>query len=136
MMRIVIDTNVVASAVFFGGRPEELLRKVLNHEVSAVATEEIVEEYQKTLNYLAGKCKGKKTVLSAVPIISAMEMISSCTKLNICRDPDDNKFISCALDGRCYYIVSGDKDLLTIREYSDVQIVTVAEFLEILPQNQ
>ena len=43
-MRIVIDTNVVASAVFFGGRPEELLRKVLNHEISAVATEEIIEE--------------------------------------------------------------------------------------------
>ncbi len=135
-MRIVIDTNVVASAVFFGGRPEELLRKVLNHEVSAVATEEIIEEYQKTLNYLAEKCKGKSTVLSAVPIISAMELILSDTRVDICRDPDDNKFISCALDGRCFYIVSGDKDLLTIKNHLGVQIVTVAEFLEILLQEK
>ena len=45
-MRIVIGTNVVASAVFFGGRPAELLRKVIQHELSAVATNEIVDEYQ------------------------------------------------------------------------------------------
>ena len=47
-------------------------------------------------------------------------------------DPDDNKFISCAIDGQCYYIVSGDKDLLTLKEYSDVKIVTVAEFFELM----
>jgi len=135
-MRIVIDTNVVASAVFFGGRPEELLRKVLAHEVIAVATEEIVTEYQKTLDYLAAKYKGKKVVLSAVPIISAMELIFSKTKVDVCRDPDDNKFISCALDGQCYYVVSGDKDLLTIREFSNVQIVTVADFLAILSSSE
>ena len=44
-MRIVIDTNVVVSAVFFGGRPAELLRMVVRRELSAVATEEIVDEY-------------------------------------------------------------------------------------------
>lgn len=131
-MRIVIDTNVVASAVFFGGHPEELLRKVLMREVFAVATEEIVEEYQRTLDYLAEKYKGKEVAISAVPIISAMELIASPTRVEICRDPDDNKFISCALDGGCYYIISGDKDLLTIQEYSGVKIVTVTDFLAIL----
>lgn len=130
MIRIVIDTNVVASAVFFGGRTEELLRKVLDRQVVAVVTGNIVEEYQQTIDYLAEKCQGKQTHLSIMPIISAMELIESDTKVDVCRDPDDNKFISCALDGRCYYIVSGDKDLLTIREYSGVQIITVAEFLD------
>ena len=43
-----------------------------------------------------------------------------------------NKFLECAMDSKCYYIVSGDKDLLTVKEYEGIGIVTVAEFLEIL----
>jgi len=121
-------------AAFFGGRPEELLRKVLMHEVIAVATREIADEYQKTISYLAAKCKGKRSHLSAVPIISALELISNKSKVEVCRDPDDNKFISCAPDGRYYYIVSGDKDLLTIQKYSGIKIITVAEFLVLLQQ--
>ena len=49
-MRIVIDTNVVVSGIFFGGKPAELLKLVLNHELSTVATQEILDEYQDT-NY-------------------------------------------------------------------------------------
>ena len=42
--------------------------------------------------------------------------------------PDDNKFIECAVDAKCLYIVSGDKDLLSLGSYDKVQIVTVTEF--------
>ncbi|MCR4779446.1 MAG: putative toxin-antitoxin system toxin component, PIN family [Lachnospiraceae bacterium] len=49
--------------------------------------------------------------------------------VEICRDPDDNKFIDCACDAKCIYIVSGDKDLLSVKKYNNVKIVTVAEFL-------
>ncbi len=57
-----------------------------------------------------------------------MEVIQPISSVAICRDPDDDKFISCAMDGDCLYIVSGDKDLLTLREYEGVKIVTVSEF--------
>ena len=50
-MKIVIDTNVVASAVFFGGRPRELLEKLLG-ELTAFVSREIVEEYRETLQRL------------------------------------------------------------------------------------
>ena len=130
-MRIVIDTNVVASAIFFGGRPAELLRMVIRHEHLAVATDEIVDEYQATISYLLDKYGGKKMQLSIVPIFSAMEIIQATNKVDICRDPDDNKFISCAIDGHCYYVVSGDKDLLSLEQFGNIKIVTVAEFLEL-----
>ena len=130
-MRIVIDTNVVASAVFFGGRPAELLRMVIRHEHLAVATDEIVDEYQATISYLLDKYDGKKMQLSIVPIFSAMEIIQATSKVEICRDPDDNKFISCAIDGHCYYVVSGDKDLLSLEQFVNIKIVTVAEFLDL-----
>ena len=61
-----------------------------------------------------------------------MEIIPAQSQVHVCRDPDDDKFVSCAIDGQCYYIVSGDKDLLTLKEYSDVKIVTVSVFFELL----
>ena len=131
-MRIVVDTNVVASAVFFGGRPAELLRMVVGRELSAVATKEIVDEYQATISYLLDKYGGRALQLSVVPIVSAMEIIPATSRVEICRDPDDNKFISCAIDGHCIYIVSGDKDLLSLKQCGDIRILTVAEFLESL----
>jgi len=132
MMRIVVDTNVLASAVFFDGKPGELLRLILTHSVFAVATQEILDEYQDTIDYLLEKYKGRELHFSAVPIFSAMEIIPAKNHVAVCRDPDDDKFISCALDGQCYYVVSGDKDLLTLKKYRHVKIVTVSEFLEIL----
>ena len=131
-MRIVVDTNVVASAVLFGGKPGALIRFILTHAVSAVATQEIIAEYQSTIDSLFQKYNGRELFFSADSIYSAMEIIPAQTRVDVCRDPDDNKFISCAIDGQCYYIVSGDKDLLTLKEYSDVKIVTVAEFFELM----
>jgi len=74
--------------------------------------------------------------LSIVPIFSAMEIIPETSKVEICRDPDDNKFISCAIDGHCYYVVSRDKDLLAVGQYADVKIITVAEFLKLIAEKK
>lgn len=63
-------------------------------------------------------------------IISACQVIERKSNVKVCRDPDDDKFISCAVDAKCFYIVSGDKDLLTLEEYEGIEIVTVAEFFE------
>ncbi len=69
-MRIVIDTNVVASAVFFGGKPAELVKRLIDGEFTAIATKEILEEYQETVDYLFEKYKGKPINFSLAPIFS------------------------------------------------------------------
>ena len=130
MMRIVVDTNVLVSGILFGGRPAELIRFVLMHAVSAVATQEIIEEYQSTLDYLLEKYGGRKVSIPLDIICSAMEIIPVQSRVKVCRDPDDDKFISCAVDGGCVFIVSGDKDLLSLERYADVEILTVAQFLD------
>ena len=48
-MKIVIDTNVVASAIFFGGRPKKLLELLVSHSLEAFASSEIITEYQETI---------------------------------------------------------------------------------------
>ncbi|MBM6988172.1 MAG: putative toxin-antitoxin system toxin component, PIN family [Olsenella umbonata] len=61
---------------------------------------------------------------------AALSFIRPQSKVEVCRDPDDDKFLGCAIDARAIHIVSGDKDLLTIGEYSGIEIVTAAEFCE------
>lgn len=57
-----------------------------------------------------------------------VNLIEANTKVNVCRDPDDDKFLGCAIDSKALYIVSGDKDLLTLEKYKDIEIITAREF--------
>ena len=127
-MKIVIDTNVVASTMFFGGRPKELLELLVSHKLDAYATSEIITEYQETTEELCSRYPERPMLLPLTTIVAAMKMIETTSVVNVCRDPDDDKFIECALDAKCLYIVSGDKDLLALGNYAKVQIVTVSEF--------
>jgi putative PIN family toxin of toxin-antitoxin system len=128
-MRIVIDTNVIASAVFFGGRPKELLELLLNGRLEAFASTEIVVEYKETLEELCARYPNRPEKLPLIAIVSAMKIIEPSSRIAVCRDPDDDKFIECADDAKCVYIVSGDKDLLSLKKYKDIEIVTVADFM-------
>lgn len=69
-------------------------------------------------------------------MFSINDFLSKCSvvypsrKIDICRDCDDNKFLECAVEAKCLYIVSGDNDLLALKHFEDVEIVTVAEFFD------
>ncbi len=131
-MRVVVDTNVIASAIFFGGKPQSIINLIMNGRIDAFVTKEILEEYTDTINYLKNKYPGKKSRIPLIEIEEKCNVIESHSSIHICRDPDDNKFIECAQDSACYYIVSGDKDLLSIRNYNGIKILTVTKFLELI----
>ncbi len=59
--------------------------------------------------------------------LQKLEIIDSTSEISVCRDPDD-KFIGCAVDGKAVFIVSGDKDLLSLESYKDIEIITAADF--------
>ena len=128
-MRIVIDTNVMASAVFFGGQPYRLLHYILEGQVDVVASEEIVDEYEEIFLRLKHKYPSIRTRIPLNDILARFEIIRVTSDIHVSRDPDDDKFISCAVDGKCLYIVSGDSDLLSIGNYGNVEILTVVDFL-------
>ena len=89
----------------------------------------MVDEYRRIYCEL-GKRYTKRTHNELNEIINSMNVLPSHSHIEACRDPDDNKFIECAIDNRCIYIVSGDKDLLVLKQYEDIGILTVSEFLE------
>ena len=134
-MRIVVDTNVIASAVYFGGKPYDLLKLIMEEKVSAIASKEIVDEYEEILARLQHKFPKLSKSIPFQEIVGKLTVIKVSSDIRICRDSEDDKFISdkfisCAVDGRCIYIVSGDNDLLSLKDYDGIEIITVAQFFE------
>lgn len=129
-MRIVVDTNVLISGVFFGGFPRKILKASVEGRIRACASMEILNEYQEIIREMVQRKQGNIDVSILNPLIRSMEIIEPVSRVEICRDPDDDKFINCARDAQAMYIVSGDKDLLVIQQFENISIVTAKEFCE------
>lgn len=129
-MRIVVDTNVLISGVFFGGFPRKILSSIVSDKITACATAEIINEYEEIVQEMVDRKQGHINKAILTPLIKAMEIIEPVSQIEICRDPDDNKFLECAKDSRALHIVSGDKDLLVIEKHENIQIVTAKDFCE------
>ena len=127
-MRIVIDTNVVISGAFFGGYPRKVIESVGKSGIYACASTEIVEEYEEIVDEMILRKQGNLRRDLLAPFIAGLNIIEPQTKVEVCRDPDDDKFLGCAIDAKALYIVSGDNDLLDIGQYEDIEIITAADF--------
>ena len=129
-MKIVIDTNVLISGVFFGGQPSRVLMAVIEKKLTACATTEIVDEYMEIVAEMLERKQGHLKRDALAMLVKEMELVEPVSTVDVCRDPDDNKFLGCAKDADALYIVSGDKDLLVLEEFENIKIVTAKEFCE------
>ena len=130
-MKVVIDTNVLISGVFFGGMPSRVLEAWRDGKIDLVVSPDIVEEYRRVGEELAARFTG----VSLAPLLALLVMTAEIIEPpglpeQISKDPDDDKFIACALAGDCQFIISGDKDLLEVSGYQGVEVVAHREFLE------
>ncbi len=130
MRKIIIDTNVFVSS-FFGGLPREIINLWKNGEVTLCLSQEIVEEYLKVLTRLGLNDKKELESLTGLFAQGYNSIFTTTTpKLTIVKnDPDDNKFLECAIALDCKTIVSGDKHLLDIKKYIDIAIISPREFI-------
>lgn len=138
-MKIVIDTNVVISAIFFKGKPFELLKIVIDHTngINVYASPSIISEYIEIFNrMITKKGRGKPEGNPLDFFINSLSIIEYSNLIKVSRDIDDDKFIECAFNCNALYIVSGDNDLLDIKEYKGIKIVKVDDFLRIIQRKQ
>ena len=131
-MKIVIDTNVFISAVFFGGLPLKVLHSIISKRNDAYISPQIWDEYNDVIERLTKKYPSRLKHQLIDEVFKVFKVISPSTAISICRDPDDDKFLSCAIDAGCQYLVSGDDDLLSLGKVEDVTICTPSEFLNTL----
>lgn len=127
---IVIDTNVFVSAIVFGGQPRKLINLIADDVLTLVTAEELVTELRRIViskfpEFIEDLTKVEKLLESDATWVRLGKVT-----VEVSRDSGDDKFIEVAVLGNCHYIISGDKDLLDIKEYNNIKIVTVSEFLE------
>lgn len=128
-MKIIVDTNVLISGLYFGGYPGEILKYIQIGLFSPYATKEIIDEYLEVVQRLSEKkSQPNKNLLNT--FLSKLSVVKTESSLELCRDKDDDKFINCAIDAKAIYIVSGDEDLLVLRSVENIEIVTAKELCE------
>jgi len=130
-VKIVLDTNVLVSGIFFGGPPQDILRAWRDGKVQLVISPDILSEYIRVGEVLSKQFPA----IDIRPFIDLVtvnaDMVSSADSAGaICNDPDDDKFFLCAISARCKIIVSGDKHLLVKSGYGGVQVLKPREFFE------
>lgn len=128
-MKLVLDTNVLIAALISRGVCADLLEYCVSRH-TVVSSEFIFAELQK---HLLGKFKysaedvnsAARLLRSQVEMVTLIELDSAA-----CRDPDDDSILATALAGNATCLVTGDKDLLVMKEYLGIQIVSPRDFFE------
>ena len=129
---VVIDTNVIVSAILFGGIPGELIPLWKSDRIKPLASKEIIDEYIKVLTYPKFKLsEAEINYILYIEILPYFDIIQIKDRQVIIKnDPSDDKFIYCAKAGKAGIIITGDQHLLNLKTYQKIKILTPAEFLK------
>ena len=130
-MRVILDTNVFVSGVFFSGPPYRILEAWREGKLQLVVSQEILVEYRRVAETLAEQFPG----VNLQPIIdlvttNAEIFPNQILRESVCEDPDDDKFIACAIASRCKLIVSGDRHLLRVSGFGGIKVTRPRQFID------
>ncbi len=130
-MRVILDTNVFVSGVFFTGPPYEILRAWRDGRFQMVLSSEILDEYRRVGLDLAQHYNQIDLEPFLYLIVEYAYLVDVKTlPMAVSDDPDDDKFIACALASGCQYLISGDRHLLKLNGYEGISILKPREFLD------
>ena len=134
-MKVTVDTNTLISATFWHGDSEKIIIKAEDKKIELILSRDIINEYSDVLGYdeIKDKIKNKKLEMrySVGKIISISKIVEPLEKLDVVKeDPDDNKILECAKEGKVDYIVTQDKHLLKLKSFEGIEILNPCEFLK------
>lgn len=131
MIKAVQDTNVIISSIFWRGNPYEVIKKGVTKKFQIIISPDIIEEVIRKLK-IKFDFPDYYVQIYIRLLLSFCKVITPISEFDVVRDKTDNKIIDCAFDGKADYIVTGDPDLLELKEFRRIKIVTPKEFLEIV----
>lgn len=132
--RLVLDTNIIISAIGFGGKPRNILLLSLENSFQSVTSPTLLTELQEVITKKFPKLQEELPIIEG-KIKEKFLIVKPKKTLDILRDKDDNRVLEAALEGKCSHIVTGDKDLLDLGEYKGIKIVTANQFLKNILEN-
>lgn len=130
--RIVLDTNVLISAILFNGSPRSILEQVISGSVYCSLSHSILDELRDVLQRPKFGFSPAQAVHVLEELHSVCDVVNPVIRVDVVMaDPADNIVLECALEAKANFIVSGDQHLLAIVEFRGVQILSPSDYLKI-----
>ena len=132
-MRIIVDTNVLMSGVFFGGVPGRILDAWAEGRLELVLSPDILQEYRRVGAELAARYPERSGALAPALTLIAMNAVqvdAAPLPAPVSKDPDDDKFLAAANAADVPVIISGDRDLLDVSGWRNVVVLSPRQFAE------
>ncbi|MCH7724512.1 MAG: putative toxin-antitoxin system toxin component, PIN family [Bacteroidetes bacterium] len=130
-MRVVIDTNVFISSFLGRGNPKQIIDLWKNGSLTICLSREIIDEYVEVLIRLG--IKNAREIEELLQLFAQGYHSIFTAKIKtlkiVMEDPDDNKFFECAVSLKARYIISGDKNVLKVKDYCGIKVVNPKYFL-------
>ncbi|MFH0713025.1 MAG: putative toxin-antitoxin system toxin component, PIN family [Candidatus Micrarchaeota archaeon] len=130
-MRVFVDANTLISGIVFRGLEHEVLKLASKEKTELITSEDVINEVTAVLvrKFPRSSALFNEFIVSSriqvIPRSSYLELIS----LQVVRDKKDQHVLAAALFSNCKYLVSGDKDLTTLKRYCEIEIVTSRQLL-------
>ncbi len=128
-MKLVFDSNIFISAfVIPGSKAEKAVLRIIEGYDTLLISREIIKE---VLEVLSTKFYRDREAIShaAVYLSDIAQVINPTKRIRIFKDDPDNRILECALFGKADAIVTGDKEMLKLREYKGIEIISLKEYL-------
>ena len=129
-MRVVLDSNVWLAVLTTNGFCRRVWRAARNQS-RFIVSQEILDEVAEKLRAKFG-FSPRHAGLMTYFVRQQAEFGSAVSKIAACRDADDNLILAAALDSKCSHLITGDSDLLDLKHFQDVSIITPREFFELI----
>ena len=134
--KIVLDTNVMVSALGWRGSPHRILLKCIDKTCLLYISPALVYELIKVLSYKKFNFSPSEIEEFLSIIFETAILVEPAFSLDIIqRDPSDNRIIECAVAAACDYIVTGDRHLLDLRTFKGISIITPEDFIKLSKRN-
>ena len=131
MIRVVLDTNILISAILFGGKPRQVLERVIRGEIRLCMSEAILEELKGVLRRSKFSYSIEAIQVILTELISLSDFVNPSKTIRVVpEDPDDNRILECAVEAKANYIITGDLHLLRLSRYQDIEVLNAGAFLE------
>jgi uncharacterized protein len=129
MLKVVFDTNIYISGYLFGGKPRQGIEKGRMRYFRLYASRDILDEMEEELAgppFMLSRNQVHKIIGNMKGFIEILKVASRAKGV---RDKKDNMLLDCSLAAKARYLITGDKDLLVMGKFKQVEIITIADFL-------
>lgn len=127
-VKVILDTNILISALGFGGKPREIFKLVLDKKIKAISSYILLAEFDDVISKKFPKLTSELNRIQK-QFKKNIKIVKPNHSVHILQDEPDNRVLEAALEGNCEYIITGDNDLLDLKTYKNITILKPDDFL-------